>query len=183
MLKVGISFLKNVKLKIIRGSDYSCKWLYSCAPSTEIRMHKGGKLTIGTHLSTLRGVLISVCSEGNLTIGDNVNINTDCSIVAHNKIVIGSDVIFGPGCKIYDHDHNYKKTGKDRRTSFVTGSVEIGNGVWFGANCIVLKGTKIGDNCVFGAGAVVRGTYPDDMLVIQERIEKQKLISFSEKRE
>ena len=179
IIKVGTSVLRNIKLKLLRGSDYHCKWLYSCSPSTEIRIHKGGKLTIGQHLSTLRNVLVSVCPNATLVIGDNVNINTDCSIIAKNKISIGNDVIFGPGCKIYDHDHDYTKTGKERRESFVTGTVKVGNGVWFGANCIVLRGTVIGDNCVFGAGTIIKGDYPDNTLVVQERAEKQKRISFS----
>lgn len=28
------------------------------------------------------------------------------------------------------------------------GKVKIGNNVWFGMNCTVLKGVTIGDNCI-----------------------------------
>ena len=85
-------------------------------------------------------------------------------------------MIFGPDCKIYDHDHDYSKTGKERTSSYIKGSVKIGNGVWFGANCIVLRGTEIGDNCVFGAGCVIKGKYPSNTLVTQERNETHKEI-------
>ena len=75
----------------------------------------------------------------------------------------------GPNCGVYDHDHDYKKVGKQRMESFVTGTIEIGDGVWFGANCVILKNTKIGDNCVFGAGSIIKGEYPSNTIVIQKR--------------
>ena len=33
-------------------------------------------------------------------------------------------------------------------------------------NCLILPKTKIGNNCVVGAGSVVRGTIPDNSVVI-----------------
>lgn len=176
--QVGTSLIRNAWLKITCGNAYSCKWLYSCPAGSTIKIHKGGKMAIGAHLSAQKGLLLSVLPNAELIIGDNINLNSDCSVVAREKVIVGNDVIFGPGCKVYDHDHDYKKTGKSRRTSFITGTVEIGNGVWLGANCIVLRGTRIGDNCVFGAGCVIKGDYPANTLVIQERVEKQKTINF-----
>jgi acetyltransferase-like isoleucine patch superfamily enzyme len=32
-------------------------------------------------------------------------------------------------------------------------------------NSIILKGTKIGKRCVVGAGSVVHGTFPDDVII------------------
>lgn len=174
--QVGISVIRNVWLKLTRGGAYTCKWLYSCPLGSKIRIHKGGKLTIGKHLSSQHRLLISVLPGGQMIIGNNVNINSDCSIIARQSVKIGDNVIFGPGCRIYDHDHDYRKTGHERKTSFVTDEVEIGNGVWLGADCIVLRGTKIGDNCVFGAGSIIKGIYPANTLIVQERTEKQKQI-------
>lgn len=175
--QVAISLIRNIKLKAIHGDSYNCRWLYSCPVGTKIRIHRGGSLCIGNHLSAQKGVLISVLPGASLIIGNGLNINTNCAIVARDKITIGDNVIFGPDCKVYDHDHDYKKVGYERRNSFVTSEVSIGNGVWFGANCVVLKGTTIGDNCVFGAGSIIKGEYPSNTLVIQERNEKRKTIT------
>lgn len=41
----------------------------------------------------------------------------------------------------------------------------IGNDVWFGANSLVLKGVKIGDGAVIGAGAVVTRDVPPYAIV------------------
>lgn len=179
--KVGVSLIRNIRLKITRWKSYRCYWLYSCPVGTEIKIHKGGKMAIGKHLSAQKDLLLSVLPEGELNIGDNVNFNANCAVVSRQSIQIGDNVIFGPGCKVYDHDHDYTKTGLERRTTFIRGTVKIGNGVWFGANCIILKDTVIGDNCVFGAGSIIKGNYSSNTLVVQERTEIQKSISFKKR--
>ena len=45
-------------------------------------------------------------------------------------------------------------------TDYVPGEVVIGNGVWVGANCVILKGVHIGDGAVVAAGAVVTKDVP-----------------------
>lgn len=52
---------------------------------------------------------------------------------------------------------------------YKTGSVEIGNNVWIGANTVILRETKIGDNCVVGAGCVLKGDYPAGTVIVQKR--------------
>ena len=37
--------------------------------------------------------------------------------------------------------------------------VHIGQNVFIGCNCLILKGTEIGDDCVIGAGSVVSGKF------------------------
>lgn len=40
-------------------------------------------------------------------------------------------------------------------------NVSVGNDVWIGANSIILRGVKVGDGAVIGAGAVVTKDIPD----------------------
>ena len=42
----------------------------------------------------------------------------------------------------------------------------MGNNVFIGTNCIILLNTKIGNNCIIGAGSVVRGQFPDNSVII-----------------
>ena len=44
--------------------------------------------------------------------------------------------------------------------------INIGNNVWIGINAIILKGTKIGDHSIVGAGSVVKGEFPPYSLII-----------------
>ena len=57
-----------------------------------------------------------------------------------------------------------KKTG-----CFVASQIEIGENVWVGANTVILRGTKIGNNCVIGAGSVIKGIIPANSIIIQKR--------------
>ena len=44
--------------------------------------------------------------------------------------------------------------------------IKIGDNVWIGWNCTVLKGVQIGKNSVVAAGSVVlRGKYPNNSLI------------------
>ena len=41
----------------------------------------------------------------------------------------------------------------------------IGDGCFIGSNFIILKGTNLGKNCVVGAGSVVSGSFPDNVII------------------
>ncbi|MDI9401162.1 MAG: acyltransferase [Limisphaerales bacterium] len=43
--------------------------------------------------------------------------------------------------------------------------IRIGDGCFIGANSIILKGTELGKNCVVGAGSVVCGKFPDNVII------------------
>lgn len=43
--------------------------------------------------------------------------------------------------------------------------VKIGNNCWIGAKAIILDGTKIGNGCIIAAGSVVRGEFPDNVII------------------
>lgn len=43
--------------------------------------------------------------------------------------------------------------------------IQVGNNVYFGFNCLVLPGVKIGNNVVVGAGSIVTKDVPDNVVV------------------
>jgi acetyltransferase-like isoleucine patch superfamily enzyme len=92
--------------------------------------------------------------------------------VSYEKITIGKDVQFGPNVLIYDHDHDFRKKNGLKELKYITSPVEIGDNVWIGANVVILRGTKIGNNCVVGAGSVITGEYQDNTVIVQERKDK-----------
>lgn len=90
------------------------------------------------------------------------------SITARSQTIrVGSGTMIGPDCVIVDSDfhvpwpperrNNYSGTDHDA-------PITIGNGVWIGARCIVLKGVVIGDNSIIGAGSVVVKSIPANCL-------------------
>ena len=103
---------------------------------------------------------------------DGVGINTNCYIVSMKSISIGAGSILGPNVVCVDHDHDFKNQLGLSAMHYTTGTISIGKNVWIGANTVILKDTIIGDNCVIGAGSVVKGEIPKGTILIQKR-EKQ----------
>lgn len=81
-------------------------------------------------------------------------------------------VKIGDYCKITQGviilGHDYSRSVLRRSYGEVIGEAKktvIGNNVFIGVNSIVLMGTKIGDNCIVGAGSVCTGTYPSNSVI------------------
>ncbi len=168
-LKIG--FTKMFHFKNFSGSLYSV-----ISPLTEISLDFGGELHIGSRFRMRDGAKIRVRKGAFCTIGKNTSINSNNMIACHEKIIIGDNVQFSPNVQIYDHDHDFHVEGGVSAMKYTTTPVEIGNNVWIGANTVILRGTKIGDNCVIAAGSIVKGTVSDNSIYIQKRLSETKEI-------
>lgn len=107
----------------------------------------------------------------NIIVGDGafMSIGTGCRIsnstlFCKTRIELGSNVLIGGGCRIYDTD--FHPVDYDDRIAHPFGGgdaspVTIEEGAFIGAHSIILKGVNIGKRAVIGAGSVVTGTVPD----------------------
>jgi len=105
---------------------------------------------------------VEVAVEGaRLEVGDRTEFNNNLMIKSEGGgIRIGRDGLFGAHVEIFDSDFHdlhpeRRKTGKAR-----VAPVEIGDNVFVGMGARILKGAKIGDDAVVGAGSVVTGEIP-----------------------
>lgn len=61
--------------------------------------------------------------------------------------------------------HNVRTANIDNpKTTVQSAPVTIGDDVWIGANCIILKGVTIGARSVIGAGSIVTRDIPSDCI-------------------
>lgn len=109
--------------------------------------------------------------DASVTIGKRTYVGNS-TIVASNCIEIGDDVLISWGSTIVDHDsHNvqfeYRSNdvadwliGKKDWKHVNQQPVRIGNKVWIGFNCILLKGVNVGEGSVIAAGSVVTKDVP-----------------------
>jgi serine acetyltransferase len=101
-----------------------------------------------------------------VTIGRHCVIGRGSHIIGHWSIELGDDIQTGPYVYITDQNHSYEDVdapiGWQRPSE---GAVKIGSGSWLGANAVILPGTTLGRNTVVAAGAVVRGTFPDHVVL------------------
>ncbi|MCT0952307.1 acyltransferase [Weissella cibaria] len=108
---------------------------------------------------------LEISQTGKLYIGENVFLNNDVSINALQDVKIGSNTMIGENVKIYDHDHKFDvHRGVYAKQGFTCEPVSIGENVWIGANCLILKGVNIGDNAVIAGGSVVVSDVPDNVV-------------------
>lgn len=147
------------------------------SPFTEIEVESKSKLVIGKMVRMRSGCKLRVRNGAEMKIGKNTALNHGCIFTARERIIIGENVQFGPNVLIYDHDHDYRKTNGLKNLDYKTNSVEIGDNTWIGANVIILKGVKIGENCVIAAGTVLSSHnmnkyYRNNSLIYQKRDNK-----------
>lgn len=127
-----------------------------------LKTYKAGKIYLGRYCEIEENTKI-YANSGEITIGNNVYINRNGTIVSHKLISIGAGTTIGPNVVIYDHDHDYRN-----KKGFISSSVIIEENVWIGANVIILKGVRIGKNSVIGAGCVVTKSIPEGVIIVNE---------------
>lgn len=105
------------------------------------------------------------CDYGyNISCGERVFINYNCTILDVGKVRIGSHVLIGPNVQIYAVTHPVDAV--ERRSGEEWGEdVTIGDDCWIGGGAVICPGVTIGDRCIVGAGAVVTKDVPDDTVV------------------
>jgi acetyltransferase-like isoleucine patch superfamily enzyme len=99
-----------------------------------------------------------------IKIGKNVVTNNNIFICSLNYIEIGDNTLIGQNVTLMDFEA-HGILPKDRREIGVVGEIIIGRNVWIGNNVMVLKGTKIGDNPIVAAGAIVKGVFPSNAII------------------
>lgn len=129
----------------------------------DVYVHNEGCIVIGEEVwlnsfpngSIFRTALNTYYPNASIEIGNRCKINGTV-IHANEKVVLGDDCRIGPGTVICDNDsHRVALSVQERARSPKTTPICIGNNVWIGMNCIILKGVNIADNAIIAAGAVV----------------------------
>lgn len=112
--------------------------------------------------------IIVAKNGGKIHIGGGVCMS-GCTIYSMASIYIGRNTDIGAGCKIIDNDFHplaYSlRFPKEQLDKVKKRPIMIGEGCFIGANSIILKGTTLGKNVVVGAGSVVSGTFPDNVII------------------
>lgn len=121
-----------------------------------IVLHADACLRIGGPLVIGDGVIIEVHRGACLEIGAETFINPNARIIVLESVRIGRGCAVAWDVQIMDSDRHYllDANGAPRKNS---APIEIGDRVWIGARSLVLKGARIEEGVVVGAGSVVTG--------------------------
>lgn len=116
------------------------------------------------------------CNYGkNISVGNNVIININCTFIDDSEIKIGNNVLIASNVQLYTASHapepkeriidDWEKKGTNWFRTY-SEPIVIEDGVWLGGGVIVLPGVVIGENSVIGAGSVVNRSIPANCVAV-----------------
>ena len=113
-------------------------------------------------------VLRTLRPGAEIRIGNRVGMS-GTTVCAAERVVIGDRCMIGANVTITDTDFHsldpvIRASPKDADSAKAK-AVVIGNDVFLGSGCIILKGVKIGDGAVIGAASVVTRDVPAGLIV------------------
>ncbi|MBQ8833240.1 MAG: acyltransferase [Paludibacteraceae bacterium] len=118
-----------------------------------------------------KSIRFDTTTPGLITIGDNVSITADVSILTHDFC-----------SSVFREKYHDYLPGRSK--------VIIGNNVYIGQKAIILRGVTIGDNVIIAAGAIVTKDIPSDSVVagvparvvytLDEYYQKRKAVAMNE---
>ena len=108
---------------------------------------------------------INYLRKKGIKIGQNCEIHTMSFSTEPYLVEIGNRVRIASGTHFITHDGSIM-CFRDELKGGLYGKIKIGNNVFIGINCIILLNTTIGDNCIVGAGSVVRGQFPENSVIV-----------------
>lgn len=125
------------------------------------------KMRIGEN-SRIMGSLLVFDFDGEIEIGKDCFVGPNTKIWSARKIKIGDRVLIAHNVNIHDNishpldaseryleNLDFLKTGTHAKTDLKAAEIDIGSDVWIGFNSIILRGVKIGDGAIIGAGSMV----------------------------
>lgn len=140
-----------------------------------------GEISIGNN-TVIRGILMTYPHEGGgkIVFGDDCYVGDHTRIWAGESIYIGNRVLISHSCNIFDstthpvdkqlrylHEKEIVNTGFPSKLydTLTQAKIWIGDDVWIGCNCIILKGVTVGEGSIVSAGSVVTKDVPPNVMV------------------
>lgn len=107
---------------------------------------------------------VAISSSGNIVFGENFTITAASMIYCTKSIIFGDGVLISWENLIMDTDVH--KIYKNERLKSVNLPIKIGDNVWIGARCTILKGSTIGSNNVIGSNTLINKCILDENVII-----------------
>nr|WP_319400078.1 acyltransferase [uncultured Carboxylicivirga sp.] len=158
--------------KIKCRSKIKCGKNFSVGPNCYINalsregMTCGDNVSMGFHTHIdLTGSLKNIAKG--LKIGNNVGLGSHGHFGSGiGGLEIGDDTIIGNYVSFHPENHNFSDLTRPIRLQGVTGNgIKVGRNCWIGAKATFLDNSEIGDGCIVAAGAVIRGHFPDNVII------------------
>ncbi|MEL6273844.1 MAG: acyltransferase [Bacteroidota bacterium] len=159
-----LAVLRYLVLRIWYGRRFQSSTLSMIGKRVGVHIFKEGKIACAGRIILDDHVMLY--AKGQLNIGKKLGVNRYSRIVAHEEVNIGDNVTIGQMVSILDHDHDFFMENQQLQLSgYRTAPVNIGNNIWIGDKCTILRGVTIGDNVVIGANTLVHKNVPPNVVI------------------
>ena len=123
-------------------------------------------IRIGSGVFIGRNTILS-CKNGDIVLGDRVNVGFNCEIFSANRVEVGASTLVAAYAYLIGGDHDFAQSdvpvleqGRSAR------GIKVGTDAWLGAGVKVLDGTRVGAHAIVGTGAVVNQDVPDYAIAV-----------------
>ena len=147
--------------KKLFGFDNATKILYSCLKESVIPILKANGGSVGENCDIESPLIFHNARDfSNLFIGDNCHIGKNCFFDLYESILIGNNAAIGMNTTIITHFQPISQTKLSYIYKTEIQKVIIEDGVYIGANCLILMGVTINRNSLIGANSLVNKSIP-----------------------
>lgn len=157
------NFIRLIFKKIFQSVSLSGSLIHSMSKSTQLFFAKKSSINLGRNIQSDGYCKFVVGKNAKLHIGEGTYFNSGCNVGVLESVSIGDKCVFGPNVCVFDNNHDFDENGV--KFSNNTSPISIGDRCWLASNVVVLKGVSIGNNCVIGAGCIIKENIPDGSIV------------------
>lgn len=102
-----------------------------------------------------------------VNVGENLHVYGSVQVGTEPWLItLGNNVYLTDGVRFICHDGGTLLFRDKIPDLEISKPIVLGNNVYVGNNVIFLPGSKVGDNVVIGAGAIVSGCIPDNSVAV-----------------
>ena len=152
------ALILNDNSKVLIGYGQS----FGLGGTTYWKMGKKGKIIFNGNARIGRGT--QIIADGEISFGKDFYCNANCIINCGRRIVFGDNCLIGWNVEIIDGDGH--KVFHSGIKSEEYKEIRIGDHVWLGSNCMLLKGCKVANDSIIAAKACVTKSFSESNVII-----------------
>jgi len=157
----GVHFGANVVLRSPHKIDIEDNVVIDDNCVLDAKGYDNRGISIGSGVFVGRNTILS-CKNGDIRLGNRVNIGFNCEIFSASSVELGDDILLAAYTYLIGGDHDFEKTDVPvLQQGRVSKGITVCSNAWLGAGVKVLDGVTIGRDSIIGTGAVVTGEIPE----------------------
>jgi len=156
----GVSFGRNITIrhpnKIVIGNNVVID--DNCMLDAKGTSNRGIEIKDGVYIG--RNTILS-CKDGNITLNENANIGFNSELCSGSELIIGKNTLIAAYVYFIAGDHIHDIVDKPIIDQLgKSKGIIVGDNCWFGAKALIFDGVNIGNDSIIGASAIVNKDIP-----------------------